>query len=106
MCLERALASSRLTAEDVNYVNAHATSTQVGGRGTAAGGAGHRGGRSLDPYPKLSTQPDIQFRKESGPEEWAVVVAIADVTGGEIHSPHHPRWCGNSTLPLGPGCRT
>ncbi|EFJ47888.1 hypothetical protein VOLCADRAFT_104947 [Volvox carteri f. nagariensis] len=30
MCLERALASSGVSAEDVNYVNAHATSTQAG----------------------------------------------------------------------------
>ncbi|GIL44318.1 hypothetical protein Vafri_1823 [Volvox africanus] len=30
MCLERALASSGISADEVNYVNAHATSTQAG----------------------------------------------------------------------------
>lgn len=30
LCLERALANSGLSPSDVNYVNAHATSTQVG----------------------------------------------------------------------------
>ncbi len=48
MCLERALANSGLSPSDVNYVNAHATSTQVGTRKTGGARNGEHGKGSTE----------------------------------------------------------